>query len=130
MHEDGDEDDTPLVQPASRKEPVEKKRDTATDDKDLLPLVPPRPTPAALVRKRKGPPLWQDPAATLEREISEDSRERTEETSINGRNTEGEALRNIISKLSEERNLRDLHLKHYHMSSAQFKKKTTHLDIP
>ena len=43
---------------------------------------------------------------------------------------EGEALRNIISKLSEERNLRDLHLKHCHMSTAQFKKRTTQLDIP
>ena len=43
---------------------------------------------------------------------------------------EGEALRNIISKLSEERNLRDLHLKHYHMSTAQLKKRTTHLEIP
>ena len=43
---------------------------------------------------------------------------------------EGEALRNVISRLSEERNLRDLHQKHYHMSTAQFKKRTTHLDIP
>ena len=25
---------------------------------------------------------------------------------------------------------RDLHLKHYHMFTAQFKKRTTHLDIP
>ena len=32
---------------------------------------------------------------------------------------EGEALRNIVSKLSEERNFWDLHLKHYHMSAAQ-----------
>ena len=36
----------------------------------------------------------------------------------------------FINKLSDERNLRDFHLKHYHMSAAQFKKKTTHLDIP
>ena len=43
---------------------------------------------------------------------------------------DGEALRNIIYKLSGERNLRDLHLKHYHMSTAPFKKRTTHLDIP
>ena len=43
---------------------------------------------------------------------------------------EGEALRNIMSKLSEERNLRDLHLKHYHMSTAQLKTRTTHMDIP
>ena len=58
------------------------------------------------------------------------SRERAEDTSIWGRKSEGEALSNIISKLSEERNLKDLHLKHYHMSTAQFKKRTTHLDIP
>ena len=82
------------------------------------------------MRKRKGPPVWQDPAATLEHEVSKDSRDRTEETSISGRKAEGEALRNIMSKLSEERFLRDLHLKHYHMSSAQFKERTTHLDIP
>ena len=37
-----------------------------------------------------------------------------------GRKEEGEALRNIKSKLSEERNLRDLHLEHYHMCTAQF----------
>ena len=47
-----------------------------------------------------------------------------------GRKAEGEALRNITRKLSEERNLRDFHLKRYHMSTAQFKKRTTHLDIP
>ena len=41
----------------------------------------------------------------------------------------GEALRNIRNKLSDERNLRDLHLKRYHMSTAQFQKRTTHLDI-
>ena len=61
---------------------------------------------------------------------SGDSRERAEDASIWGRKAEGEALRNIIYKLSDERNLRDLHLKHYHMSTAQFKKRTTHLDIP
>ena len=74
--------------------------------------------------------MWQDPAATLEHDVPKDSRERAEDTSIWSRKAEDEALRNIISKLSEERNLRDLHLKHYHMSTAQFKKKTTHLDIP
>ena len=36
----------------------------------------------------------------------------------------------FINKFSDERNLRDFHLKHYHMSAAQFKKKKTHLDIP
>ena len=53
-----------------------------------------------------------------------------EETSIMCKKSEGEALRNIVNKLSDERNLKDLHLKHYHMSTAQFKKRTTHLDIP
>ena len=50
IDEDEDEDDKPLVRPASRKEPAKEKRDLDTDDEDLLPLVPPRPTPAAPVR--------------------------------------------------------------------------------
>ena len=50
--------------------------------------------------------------------------------SILRKKTEGEALRNIINKLSDECNLRDIHLKHNHMSTAQFKKRTTHLNIP
>ena len=62
--------------------------------------------------------------------MSGNLRERSEDVSILGRKAGGEALRNIISKLSDERNSRDLHLKHHHMSSAQFKKRTTHLDIP
>ena len=66
----------------------------------------------------------------MEHEVPKDSRERAEDNSIWGRKAEGEALRNIISKLSEERNLRVLHLKHYHMSTAQFKKRITHLDVP
>ena len=32
MHEDEDEDDEPLVRPASKKELAEKRRDPATDD--------------------------------------------------------------------------------------------------
>ena len=55
---------------------------------------------------------------------------RSEEVSILGRNLDGEGLRSIMNKLSDERNWRDFHLKHYHMSTAQFKKRTTHLDIP
>ena len=39
MHEDEDEDDKPLVRPASRKEPAEKRRYPATDDEDLLPYL-------------------------------------------------------------------------------------------
>ena len=100
MDEDEDEDDEPLVRPASRKEPAEERRDPATDDEDIPPLVPPRPPPAAPVRKRKGPPVWQDLAATLEHEVPKDSRERVEDTSTLGRKAEGEALRNIISNLS------------------------------
>ena len=42
---------------------------------------------------------------------------------------EGEAPRNIKSKLSDDRNLRDLHLKHYHMYTTQFEKRTTHFDL-
>ena len=119
-----------LVQPASRKEPAKEKRDPATDDEDLLPLVPPRLPSAAPVRKGKGPPVWQIPTATLEQEVSKDSRERAEDTSVLGKKAEGEALRNIINKLSDERNLKDLHLKHYHMSTAHIKKRTSRLDIP
>ena len=62
--------------------------------------------------------------------MSGNSRERSEEVTILGRNLDGEALQYIINKLSGVRNLKDLHLKHNHMSSAQFKKRTTHLDIP
>ena len=47
-----------------------------------------------------------------------------------GHKAEGEALRNIIIKLSDERNLKDFHLKHCQMSTAQFKQKTTHWDTP
>ena len=128
MHEDGDEDDQPLVRPTSRKEPLEEGRDQAIDDEDLTPLVPPRPWRPAT--EEKGPPARQDPTAFVEQQVSRDPRERADETSILGTKAESEALRNIINKLSEKRNLRDLHLKHYHMSTAQFKKRTTHLDIP
>ena len=39
--------------------------------------------------------------------MSRNSRERSEEVSILVRNPDGEALRNIINKLSDERNLRE-----------------------
>ena len=35
-----------------------------------------------------------------------------------------------LNKLCDEGNLRFLHLKNYHMSTAQFKKRTTYLDPP
>ena len=57
MHEDENEDDKPLVRPASRKEPAKEKRDPASDDEDYLPLVPPGLPSAAPVKKRKGPPV-------------------------------------------------------------------------
>ena len=53
MDEDKDDDDKPLVRPASREEAAKEKRDLVTDDADLLPLVPPRPPPTAPVRKRR-----------------------------------------------------------------------------
>ena len=96
-----DEDDKPLVQPSSRKELVKQKRESAAE----------RRTPAQLLR-RKGPPVWRDPTATLEQDVSENSRERSEEISICGKNPDGEALRNVINKLLDERNMRNLHLKY------------------
>ena len=55
--------------------------------------------------------------------------ERSEDVSSVGRNSDGEAHQRIINKLSDVRNLKDLHLEHHHMSSAQFKRRTTHLHI-
>ena len=123
----GDGDDQPLVQPAPRKEP-EERRDPATGDGDLAPLVPPRPPPPAPVRRRKRTASMARPDCHTGAMVPGDSRE--ERCLDFGKNAEGEALRNIINKLSAERNLRDLRLKHYHMSTAQFKKRTTQLDIP
>ena len=68
-----DEDDQSLVQPASRKELVKEKCDPAADHRN----------PAA-VRRRKGPPVWQDPTVTLEQDVSGNSRERSDEVSIFG----------------------------------------------
>ena len=61
--------------------------------------------------------------------MSGNSRERSEEGPIWGKNPDGEALRNIINELLDERNLRDLHLKHYHMSTCQFQKRTTYFHV-
>ena len=82
------------------------------------------------LRRKKGPPVWRDPSATLEQDVSGNSRERSEEVSSLVRSPDGEALQIVINELSHVRNLRDLHLTHYQTSSAQFKKRTTHLDIP
>ena len=43
--------------------------------------------------------------------------------------TDGEALQRIINKSLDVRNSKEIHLKHHHMASAHFKKRTTHLDI-
>ena len=108
-----DEDDQLLVQPTSRKEPVEEKRESAAARR-----VP------AQVRIRKGPPAWQDPSSKLEKEVSENSSERSEEVSILGSKADREATNKL-----QKGSLRNLHLKHYHMSVAQFKRRTNHLDI-
>ena len=84
----------------------------------------------AQLRRRNGPPVWRDPSATLEQDVSRDSRERSAEVSILGSNPDGEALQNFISKWPGVRNLKDLRLKHYYMSSVQLEKRTTHMDIP
>ena len=109
----------------SIKEGTVEERDQAVDDEDLAPLVLQDRRQLHQCEKSKDPQVWQDPAATLQ---PKDSRERAEDASlVLGRMSEGGALRNIISKLSEERNMKNLHLKHYQMSTAQFKKR---LDIP
>ena len=92
-----DEDDRPVVQPASREDQV--MRESSAKRRVPTPL-----------RRRKGPPIWRDPSATIVQDVSGNSRERAEEVSILGRNPDDEALRSIINKLSDERNLRDLHL--------------------
>ena len=81
---DEDEDDEPLVRPD---------RTTVSDDEDehVKPLVQPAsalkhessairrvPTP---LRRSKGPPVWRDPSATLEQDVSGTSRERSEDVS-------------------------------------------------
>ena len=58
--------------------------------------------------------------------MSGTSPERSEDVSSLDKNSDSEALQKITNKLSDVRNLKDLHLKHYHMSTAQFKKRTTH----
>ena len=106
-----DEDDKPLVQPSSRKEPVKEKRESAAERRTCANLL-----------KRKGRPVWRDPSTTQDQDVSGNSREGSEEVSILGKNPDGEALSKVINKLLDERILRDLHLKHYHMSTSQFKK--------
>ena len=130
---DDDEDYRPLVGPVHTTVFKE-------EGEDDNPLVPP---PSALkressatrrvptpIQRRKGPPVWRYPSATLEQDVSGTSRERSGDVSGLDKNANGEALQKIINKLLDVRNLKDLHLKHYYMSAAEFKKRTTHLDIP
>ena len=44
-----------------------------------------------------------------------------------GKLSDNVAPQNIVNKLLDVRNLKDHHLKHYHMSSAQFKKENNSL---
>ena len=66
----------------------------------------------------------------MEQDVSGTSRARSEHVSSLVKKSGGDALQKIINKLSDVRNLKDLHLKHYHMSAAQFKKRASHLDNP
>ena len=80
-----DEDDKPLVQPPSRKELVEEKRESAAERSIPTPL-----------QRRQGPPFWRHPSATLEKDVSRNSRDRLEKVSILDKNPDREALHNII----------------------------------
>ena len=53
-----------------------------------------------------------------------------EATQENDNRKAKKALRKIIENLSNEKTLGDLHLKHYHMATSQFKRRTSHLDLP
>ena len=76
-----DEDDEPLVRPSSKTELIKEKRDSAAE----------RSIPTSL-RRRKGLPVWRDPSAPLEQDVSGNSRERSEEVSILGRNSDAVKL--------------------------------------
>ena len=108
---DEDEDDQPLVRPDST---------AVSEDEDDKPLV------HSCIKRRT---VEEKDLQSGEIHLPHWNK-MCQETRSLGRNPDREALQNIINKLSDVRNLKDLHLKHYHMSSAQFKKRTTHLDIP
>ena len=82
------------------KEPVQEKRESGAERSVPTPL-----------RRREGRPVWRDPSTTLEQDVLGNSCERSEEVPILVRNPDGEALSNIMNKISDERNLRDLHVK-------------------
>ena len=60
--------------------------------------------------RRKGPPVWRGPSATLEQNVSGTSREQSQDVSSLGKKSDGEALQKIVNKLQDVRNLKDLHL--------------------
>ena len=62
------EDDKSVVQPASKEKVL--KRESSSIRRTPTPL-----------RRRKGPPVWRDPSATLEQNVSGTSRERSEDVS-------------------------------------------------
>ena len=116
MHEDEDEDEKNLLYVRQQE------RNRSRDLRDLL-----RPHRD---RRKRDHQYGKIQLKKLEPEVSKDSREQAEDTSTLCKKAEGEALRNIMNKLSDERNLKGLDLEHYQMSISQFKKRTTHLDIP
>ena len=63
VSEEEDEDDKPLVQPASKEKALRRESSAI------------RRVPTSL-RRRKGPPVWRDPSATLEQDAPGTSRER------------------------------------------------------
>ena len=128
---DDDEDDKPLVRPDGTIVSEEDENDKLlvqltsvlnreSSEKRGVPLP---------VQSRKGPPVWQDPSATLEQDVSGTSRELSGDISSLGEHSHGEALQQVINRLSDVRNLKGLYLKYYFKSSAQFKKRTTHLGL-
>ena len=121
MDEDKDEDDKPLVRPASRKEPPKEKSDLDTDDEDLLLLVLPRPPPAVPVRRRKDAQYGRIQLLHWNK--------RCQGTRVSEQRMPQfwAAKQKVVGRAKLEGHL---HLKHHHMSTAQFKKRTTRLNIP
>ena len=114
---DDDADDIPIVH-------SDRSTVSEEEDEDNKPLV--QPSSGRKQLKRESSATHRVPTPLGQKT----SRGRSEDVSSMGKHSDGEALKKIINTLSDVSNLKDLHLKHYHTSSAQFKKRTTHLDIP
>ena len=114
---DDDADDIPIVH---------SDRSTVSEEEDEVnkPLV--QPSSGRKQLKRESSATRRVPTPLCQKT----SRGRSEDVSSMGKHSDGEALKKIINTLSDVSSLKDLRLKHYHTSSAQFKKRTTHLDIP